>query len=357
MKFLDLVRALESFFADKPDAIIWLDFISKSQYQFAPSDRPPQWWQNTFRLAIGQMGQMVMVMTPWDNPIALTRAWCLYELYACCSSGSRFSVAFPPCERARFIAEIVASGDAFFDMLGKVNTEKSECSRATDRQRIFSAVQSLAGGFSALDRGVLSTMTEWLSSILGLACIHVEQGQFDRARQLHEECLSKRRAVHGADLPIVLVSMVNLARVCLQTNDLSFALELYNDCYTRSRLVNGDDHPNTLSYLSSLASCYRALGQSDLASGMFEKCYAGECRVLAGGRARKRNCISVQYGQCLGRVQETRPRSRLVPQVPHPQPSHARMRPPHHQEVRRVRTTLPDATGFLAVCRDQLKDV
>jgi hypothetical protein len=74
--------------------------------------------------------------------------------------------------------------------------------------------------------------------------------------------------------------MANLARVCLQTNDLSFALELYNDCYTRSRLVNGDDHPNTLLYLSSLASCYRALGQSDLALGMFEKCYAGECRVL-----------------------------------------------------------------------------
>jgi hypothetical protein len=47
-------------------------------------------------------------------------------------------------------------------MLGKVSTEKSECSREEDRLRIFAAVRALHGGFSALDRSVLFTMTEWL---------------------------------------------------------------------------------------------------------------------------------------------------------------------------------------------------
>jgi hypothetical protein len=47
-------------------------------------------------------------------------------------------------------------------MLNKVNTAKSECSRDEDRRRIFTAVRELDGGFSGLDRGVLSTMTEWL---------------------------------------------------------------------------------------------------------------------------------------------------------------------------------------------------
>ena len=85
-KFLDVVGALEAFFADKPGAVLWMDLISTSQH--STFERPPQWWQQTFVAAIGQMGQMVMVMTPWDNPICLTRAWCLIELYACRSSGA-----------------------------------------------------------------------------------------------------------------------------------------------------------------------------------------------------------------------------------------------------------------------------
>ena len=159
-KFLDLVRALEAFFADKGVVIIWLDLFSASQH--STFSKPPEWWQQTFVTAIGQMGQMVMVMTPWDNPICLTRAWCLIELYAFRSSGSHFGVALPPSERARFLVEIAERGDAFYDMLSKVNTAKSECSRESDRQRIFAAVRGLDGGFTALDRGVLHAMTEWL---------------------------------------------------------------------------------------------------------------------------------------------------------------------------------------------------
>jgi hypothetical protein len=105
IKFLDLVRALEAFFADKPGAILWMDLISASQH--TTFDRPPEWWQHTFISAIGRMGQVVMVMTPWHNPICLTRAWCLIELYASRSSGSIFGVAFPPSQRVQFLAEIV----------------------------------------------------------------------------------------------------------------------------------------------------------------------------------------------------------------------------------------------------------
>ena len=292
MKLLDLVRALESFFADKPDAIIWLDFISTSQHQFAPSDRPPEWWQHTFRLAIGQMGQMVMVMTPWENPVALTRAWCLYELYACRSSGSRFSVAFPPCERARFIAEIVESGDAFYDMLSKVNTANSECSRETDRQRIFSAVQGLAGGFSALDRGVLSTMTEWLQLQLeermqqatrdgherdacsaqhALAVLFEKKTEYDRAHVLFEQCFAARRALLGADHPDTLASLHELAGSFSNKLDHDRALLLAQDCLARRTQVLGEMHPDTLSSILGLARIHVEQWQFDRARQLHEE--------------------------------------------------------------------------------------
>jgi hypothetical protein len=55
LQFLDLVTALESFFAPRPGAIIWLDLVSTSQH--ATVDRPPEWWQQTFISAVGRMGQ------------------------------------------------------------------------------------------------------------------------------------------------------------------------------------------------------------------------------------------------------------------------------------------------------------
>jgi tetratricopeptide (TPR) repeat protein len=230
---LDLVKALEAFFADKSGVIaIWLDLFSTSQH--STFSKPPEWWQQTFVSAIGRMGQMVMVMTPWDSPVCLTRAWCLIELYACRSSGSSFGVAFPPAERARFLEEISDRHEAFYDMLGKVNTAKSECSRDTDRERIFAAVRELDGGFSALDRGVLSTMTELLQRQLeeeiagavacgqadvecrmmnALAGIFYEMGEYERALQLLEKCLAKRKRVLGEDHPDTLGSLDNLAGV------------------------------------------------------------------------------------------------------------------------------------------------
>jgi hypothetical protein len=233
MKFLDLVKALEAFFAHKGGVvIIWLDLFSTSQH--STFSKPPEWWQQTFISAIGRMGQMVMVMTPWDNPICLTRAWCLIELYACRSSGGRFDVAFPPAERERFLSEIVDQAGAFYGMLSKVNTAKSECSRESDRQRIFAAVEGLDGGFSGLDRSVLHTMTEWLQrqlqeeaadavdkglqqvecDMLGaLGSLLQDQGEYDRALPLYEDCLEKRKRILGDDHPDTLASIQNLARL------------------------------------------------------------------------------------------------------------------------------------------------
>jgi hypothetical protein len=46
MKFSDLVKALELFFAVKSGAVFWLDLFSASQHSMF--DKPPEWWQQTF---------------------------------------------------------------------------------------------------------------------------------------------------------------------------------------------------------------------------------------------------------------------------------------------------------------------
>jgi tetratricopeptide (TPR) repeat protein len=299
-QFLDLVKAMEAFFSDKVGVvIIWLDLFSTSQH--STFSKPPEWWQQTFITAIGQMGQMVTVMTPWDNPICLTRAWCLIELYACRSSGSHFGVAFPPAERARFLQQITKRPAAFYDMLGKVNTAKSECSRDTDRERIFAAVHGLEGGFSGLDRSVLSTMTEWLQQQLedeivgavasgqkdvecnmmnALAELLRNKGEYDRALPLYVECLAKRKCILGEDHPDSLASLNNLAILFRSKGEYNLALPLYEECLGKRKCVLGEDHPDTLRSLNGLAVFFKNMGEFDRALPLYEECLVKRRRVL-----------------------------------------------------------------------------
>ena len=298
-KFLDVFRALEAFFADKPEAIIWMDIVSTSQH--ATFERPPEWWQQTFVSAIGRMGQMVMIMTPWDNPVCLTRAWCLIELYACRSSGSLFGVALPPSERARFLSQIVSKAGAFYDMLGKVNTEKSECNRDSDRQRIFSAIRGLDGGFTSLDRSVLKSLTEWLvlqlqGEIASAASMGAEEtecelmsalgdlfqkmGEFDRALLLLEECLTRRRRILGDGHHNTLATLSNVASLIDDKGDFARALPMFQECLVAFQRIHGSDHVATLESLNHVASTLQHMGHHDRALPLLEQCLAGKRRTL-----------------------------------------------------------------------------
>merc|ERR1712027_288457 len=44
--------------------------------------------------AIAYPGDMIMVLDPWYFPSALTRCWCLYELYLASAMGTTVSMAF-----------------------------------------------------------------------------------------------------------------------------------------------------------------------------------------------------------------------------------------------------------------------
>jgi tetratricopeptide (TPR) repeat protein len=299
-QFLDLVAALDLFFADQAGSIVlWLDIFSTSQH--STFSRPPEWWQQTFCNAIGRMGQMVMVMAPWDNPISLTRAWCLVEIFACQSSGSSFNVAFPPSERERFLAEITIKSDVFYNMLSKVNTAKSECSRDSDKERIFAAVRGLDGGFIGLDRCVLKSLTTWLVQQLeqqlqieavgglvdqelrlqnALAGMLVRMGEYDRALPIYEESLARRKILLGDDDPSTLESLGGLASLHLRKSDFQQALLLYEDVLPKSRKVLGDFHPQTLFNMHQMAMVLMCLGNRSAGESMLEECLGARERIL-----------------------------------------------------------------------------
>merc|ERR1711991_317115 len=158
--FLDVVDALQYHFSSEPDVYIWFDLFSNNQHK--TSSLPFKWWSETFLNAIGKLGRVVMVLSPWNNPIPFTRAWCLWEIYCAVETKSKFEVAITPEQYDAFVEGITSDYTQFYKMLANINVENSESFNPDDKTRIFNAVEIIDGGFSALNSMVIGKMRDWV---------------------------------------------------------------------------------------------------------------------------------------------------------------------------------------------------
>ena len=104
--FIDVVNALKNKFQDNTDVYIWFDLFSNNQH--AAPNLPFQWWCTTFKSAIAQFGYTVMILSPWHDPVPLTRAWCLFELYCTSETKSRFEIVMSPSDEQAFVDAITS---------------------------------------------------------------------------------------------------------------------------------------------------------------------------------------------------------------------------------------------------------
>merc|ERR1711937_638443 len=60
-------------------AYFWVDAFVVNQHQ--AQNFPQEWWSTRFMQAIGAIGNTVLVLEPWDNPVPFQRAWVVWEMY------------------------------------------------------------------------------------------------------------------------------------------------------------------------------------------------------------------------------------------------------------------------------------
>ena len=79
----------------------------------------------------------------------------------------RFAVAMTAQENGRFFRGIRDDHDRYYSMLGRVNAETSQCSRAADRESIHEGIRRSVG-FGKLNRMVFGVMEQWMEEQLRL---------------------------------------------------------------------------------------------------------------------------------------------------------------------------------------------
>ena len=101
-----------------------------------------------------------MVLAPWSDPIPLTRAWCLFELYCVFSTNSGFSITMSMDEQSKFVDDITNDRNAINQMLKTIDVRRSKCFIEDDRKLIFSAIEASVG-FDNVNKLVIDKIKEW----------------------------------------------------------------------------------------------------------------------------------------------------------------------------------------------------
>jgi tetratricopeptide (TPR) repeat protein len=290
--FLDTVEAmtlaLERIYGKEnaQDVVVWFDLFSLIQ-KGERNEIPYEVLSNTFINKIKEIGSVVMVMLPYDDPETLKRAWCVYELYACQLTNGVFHVAMTAAENQRFLDGIKKDSRTFYSMLTKIKSESSQATVPDDLIKIRQAIQELCG-FTQLDRIIFELMVKWMISLLeskikeqtdeieksaymkALGGVYEKSGQLDEAEPLFKEALDTRRRVLGDTHPDTLSSINNMASLYKAKGKYDLAEPLFKDALDVRRRVLGDTHPDTLISIYDTANLYKAKGEYDLAEPLYK---------------------------------------------------------------------------------------
>lgn len=307
--FLDLIDALSHHFRDDTEdanVFVWVDVFSLCQHQLTLDQR---WFRHIFGSAIQAMNCTVLVLAPWDEPLPLTRTWCLYELYLSALHKVRFEVAMTEAQHQSFIEDVSNGAPATLEkLLTQVDLENSECSRTEDKEMMFEA--ALGGvGFVGVNDAVGGLLRSWVQQVTTTALekeheevrmfglkntlgqLYDQGGQAEIAEPLLAESFAQSKSLLGSRHPTTVSLMHNLALIYWRLGKFTLAEPLYAESFAHRKRLLGNQHPSTLDAQGSLASLYESLGQAQKAVAMLEDCLAKMRQV--GGRGRVRCCPPV----------------------------------------------------------------
>eukprot|EP00300_Choanocystis_sp_HF-7_P015086 c18930_g1_i3.p1 GENE.c18930_g1_i3~~c18930_g1_i3.p1 ORF type:complete len:489 (+),score=114.63 c18930_g1_i3:36-1502(+) len=267
--FLDLVAALKHRFQGSDD-VMWLDIFSVSQHERSLVN--VDWLRDTLTCAVRRFGHVVLVSSSWDKPIALTRAWCLFEIYTAASESCDFELALPPNEEVRFRLETAESYKTLEGSLLRVDVRESEATLPEDKAAIVELVEDV----QEFNQTVVEQIRSGIVSANNLARLLYSQKKYDLASKIFTDVLERRRALLGPDHPTTLESVHNMGVLYQAQGRTAEALSVHKLCLDLRKEKLGPVHPHTLDSLHNLAVSLQADGKLEQAENLLAECVDGK---------------------------------------------------------------------------------
>eukprot|EP00808_Paulinella_micropora_P008545 g23683.t1 len=295
--FKQVVKAIAAHWLDKDNVrsqtFLWFDIFTVNQHQTFTVD--PDFWFEAFRENVRTIGRMVLILSPWRNPVPLTRSWCLWEIFCTRLTKASFEICLSPTEVTDFENALVKDFDSILGSLSRIDVKKAEAGKKEDQEKILALVEGMQGGAHELNKAVLAEMRAWVvqagrdalkaregktdeATLLlmnNLGGLLRNVGDFQGAEEFFRRSLEACEKTLGAEHPNTLTSVNNLAGLLHDQGKLAEAEPLYRRALQGKEKTLGAEHPSTLTSVSNLGLLLEQQGKLAEAEPLY-------CRALRG---------------------------------------------------------------------------
>jgi tetratricopeptide (TPR) repeat protein len=296
--FLDLCECTITWAKTRGDdevPYVWLDVFAVNQHQAA---MPPQWWDTTFRNAVGALGHTLLVLTPWDKPVAVSRVWCLWEILCTVDQGCELTVLMPEREKRSFVEALKSSLDDVQQKVAAVDAEHAQAFDAEDRRRIFAEIRKLDRGFLDINNKVKDRLRQWTFEagmsvldempaanratselILSLAEYTRKLSQYELSEKLYREAVEGRRQQLGDQDPGTLSAIGGIGYLLEYQGKNAEAEPFLVEALEGRRHALGNRHAATLQSMNDLGNLYLGDQKFAEAEALYKEALEGRCAI------------------------------------------------------------------------------
>lgn len=264
-----VVDVIEQHSETEPDAYYWFDMFTNNQNNVGNKDF--DWFSTTFKNSIRTIGQVLLVLSPWNDPIPVQRAWCLFEISSALDDSEvEFKINLPKSEINEMSTAVVADSDCLITALSDIQAEKAEAKSEDDKNLIFEVIDETEGGFFHVNEQVKKALREWYvrelrrlvlrrpedhSLLLSVTEITRDFGFLNDAKNDGLECLKLGKRNNLGDDFFRRVYH-NLANIYSDTGELDKAIDNYGKSLVITLKVHGDEHPDVAAAYSNIGVIY-----------------------------------------------------------------------------------------------------
>ncbi|CAB9528961.1 Kinesin light chain [Seminavis robusta] len=255
---------------------------------------------------VKKIKHLLAMMAPWKAPVALTRVWCIFEIFTAHSTdGCKVDILMPPKEKYSLEQDVINNDggiDALYETLGNTKVENAKASVDSDRRAILARV-IWGVGYQPLNHEVNKLLREWMLSVLTqlvdsrentndkdyvdfcnrIGAVLKGHGELDAAMKLHQAALTICETVLGQNHEEATASTYHsIGNAIAAKGDYDDALAKLQKALILQEQALGKDHPDVAESYNSIGLVLTEMGDYEDALANYREALA--MKLLAFGK-------------------------------------------------------------------------